>query len=400
MPDHSFDVVALAEKARAIETEVLTRHIGRRDVVHATFLSLVSKSPVFFLGSPGVDKTGCVQAVGEYIEGEQFFDVLMPTVVSSEQLLVESTFIEELVLADGGKQVRVREKLGRAAKAHIVFADELWKAEPRVLQTLLDLARGGGIRHEGELVETPLLSFVSASNELPDQEGNLGAIWSRMTIRVEVRSLDRGGKTALVRSRLSRDRLEVSEEPTRLTLPEIEALRAARPKVEVTDEILSTVLDILQELVEDSPSDFDWAWADDRRFGRVIDVLQAEALLAGRNEITKADLWVLEWLWWDTPEQAAVVRAKVAPYCRTPLMEVQELVDALLAPGGTVATVLAGDRGKGVQALQQVEECHASAKSLAAQADRTMADAIGELLAKLVEAKEGVTKVVLGQAGS
>jgi MoxR-like ATPase len=389
-------VAPLTAKVGAVAGAILARHIGREDVVHATLLSLVSGRPAFFLGPPGVDKTGCVQELAARIQGSVFFDALMPTVVSPEQLLVESTSIEESVLEDGGKQICVRETLGRAAKAHVIFADEIWKAEPRVLQTMLDLARGGGVRHEGELVATPLLSFVSASNELPDQEGNLSAIWSRMTIRVEVRPLDRGGKTALVAARLRRDRHESSGESATLTLDDIDALRASRPEVEVPEEIVTTVLDILQELVDDGSSDFDWAWADDRRFGRLFDLLQAEALLTGRSAVSKADLWVLEWLLWDTPEQAAIVRAKVAPYCRTPLMDAQEQIDALLAPGGTVATVLSGDRGKGVQALTQCEEALKEIARLKSESDTVMAAEIEKLEVQLNSVKTDVVAVTLG----
>src|SRR3989344_3236022 len=174
--------LALTDKVRAITNEVIGQHIGRADVANATWLSLVSGRPAFFLGSPGVDKTGTIQALARRIQGAVFYDALMPTIVSGEQLLVESTSIEEIALPNGGKQIRTHDELGRAAAAHVFFADEIWKAEPRVLQTVIDLAKGDGVRHEGALVRTPLLAFLAASNELPDPEGNLGAGRCRMSI--------------------------------------------------------------------------------------------------------------------------------------------------------------------------------------------------------------------------
>lgn len=393
--------IALAPKVRAISDEVLGRHIQRGEVVNATWLSLVSGRPAFFLGEPGIDKTGTIQELAGRIAGAEFYDALMPTIVSVEQLLVESTSIEEVPTNGGGKAIRTRDQLGRAALAHLVFADEIWKAEPRVLQTLIDLAKGDGVRHEGQLVRTPLLSFLSASNELPDPEGNLGAIWSRMTIRVQVQPLDRGGKAALVKARLARDRTRSSgqDSTAQLTLDDVGTLRQARPHVEVPDEIISTTLDILQELVDDQSEDFTWAWSDDRRFGRLFDVMQANALLNGRTQVTKSDFAVLEWLLWDTPEQIAVVKAKVAPYCRTPLMDATEQVDALLAPGGTVADVLAGNRAKGVQALTQCESAGEELKRLAGEADDTaMRQEIEALQQQLVATKNDVIAVVTGVA--
>lgn len=391
---------ALAQKVRAVSEQVLTRHVQRDDVVHATLLSLVSGRPVFFLGVPGVDKTGTIQALVRKIQGGKFYEALMPTIVSVEQLLVESTSIEEVLTQDGGKQICTHDTLGRAANAHLVFADEIWKAEPRVLQTLIDLAKGDGIRHEGKLVKTPLLSFLAASNELPEPEGNLGAIWSRMTLRVQVNPLDRAGKKTLVQARLARDRTAGGDVDmsNQLTLADIEILRKARPNVKVSEEIVEIVLDILQELVDDESADFQWAWDDDRRFGRIFDIMQANALLNGRGAVNKADLSVLEWLLWDEPEQIPTVKAKIMPYCRTALSEAQELVDALLSPSGTVEAVLGGDRSKGVNALTQCEDTEKELKRLKNEAENPAMDSeIGDLLRQVNSIKENIIAVVTGQ---
>lgn len=392
------EAVALAAQIKGISLNVLAKHIQREEIVQATWLALVSGRPVFFLGPPGVDKTGTVQALAGRIEGAVFYDALMPTVVSVEQLLVESTSIEEAAAPDGGKQIRTRDLLGRAATAHLVFADEIWKAEPRVLQTLIDLSKGDGVRHEGTLVKTPLLAFLAASNELPDPEGNLGAVWSRMTIRVAVDPLDRAGKTRLVRARLNRDRATSVSASVQLTLADVEILRQARPFVEVPDEIIDTTLDIIQELVDDKSADFAWAWADDRRFGRLFDVMQANALLAGRTLVTKADLAVLEWLLWDTPEHIPVVKAELAPYCRTPLIVARELLDTLLAPSGVVEAVRKGNRAKGVQSITQCESALAELGHLKGEAmsDAAMTAEIEDLLQQVNSVKAEVIAVVTG----
>ena len=387
----------MAPKVRRVVEEVLRRHIRREDVAWPTMLAMVSGRPAFFLGPPGVDKTGVIQALARRIEGAVFYDALMPTIVSVEQLLVESTSIEEVPTADGGKRIRTSDQLGRAALAHLVFADEIWKSEPRVLQTLLDLAKGDGVRHEGAMVKTPLLAFLAASNELPDPEGNLGAVWSRMTIRAVVNPLDRAGKSALVKSRLNRDRSEQASESSQLTLADIKTLREARPHVEVPDKIVNTTLDILQELVDDKSSDFKWAWADDRRFGRLFDVMQANALLDGRDRVGKQDLAVLEWLLWDTPEQIAIVKAKLAPYTRTPLTEARELLDALLSPAGMIELVRKGDRTKGVQAITQCESALTELGRLKGEAgDSAMAAEIENLIGQVNSVKGDVIAVVTG----
>lgn len=388
---------ALAAKVQSVSKEVLAKHIQRDEIVRATLLSLVSGRPAFFLGPPGIDKTGTIQDLARKIQGAVFYDALMPTIVSAEQLLVESTSIEEVPMPNNGKQIRTRDTLGRAAKAHLLFADEIWKAEPRVLQTLIDLAKGDGVRHDGQLTKTPLMAFLSASNELPDPEGNLGAIWSRMTIRVAMNPLDRAGKKALVNARLTRDRNSAATGSIQFTLADIELLRKARPQVEVLDSIVEIVLDILEQLRDEKAQDFSWAWADDRRFGRIFDVMQANALLDGRTKVGKQDLAVLEWLLWDTPEQIPTVKAKIAPYCRTALMDAQELVNALLSPAGATEEVRKGNRAKGVHAITQCEEALKELNRLKGEAqEQAMTTEIEKLINQVKSAQTDVIAVVTG----
>lgn len=393
--------IALAPKVREISDEVLKEHVQRQEMVAATWLAIVAGRPAFFLGTPGVDKTGTVKTMMHRIAGAVYHDELMPTIASGAQLLVESTSLREIPEADGGKSIMTVDKVGRAANAHIFFADEVWKTEEGALKVLFDLFNLDDIRWEGQRVRNNLMTFLAASNELPDPEGKLYALWSRMTIRVVVNPLDRGGKKALVASRLKRYRGAANGTATspaaKLSLADVELLRKARPFVEVSNDIVEIVLDILQELVEDTTQDFKWAWADDRRFGRIFDVMQANALLNGRTKVTKADLAILEWLLWDTPEQITVVKAKIAPYTRTALTEAQELVDSLLAPGGTIQLVTTGNRAKGVEALTQCESTEAELKRLQDEAsDDTMRQTIAALANQVEMAKNDVIGIVTG----
>ncbi len=392
-------VISITPKVQAITDEVLAKNIGREQMVRAAWLSLISGNPAFFLGEPGLNKTGTVQALARRIDGAVFYDALMPTVVSVEQFLVESTSIEEVPTGSGGKEIRVREQLGRAAKAHIVFADEIWKAEPRVLQTVLDLAKGGGVRHEGAMIKTPLLAFIAASNEMPEPEGKLGAMWSRMTIRAMVEPLGAGGKREFIKARLARKRQASSgsaQPAQKLTMQEVELLRQAWPFVTVSDEIVEQVLEIYQALRDKESENFEWLWADDRRFGRVFDILQANALLDGRDTVSRQDLKVLNLLLWDDPEQIPAVVETVAPYCRTPLSEAEELVDALLSPDGVVAEVKSGNRDRMLEAITQIEECEKELARLVGEASGSEVASIEQLLQKVANEKQVVVNAALG----
>lgn len=386
--------LALAPKAKEVAADIAARNIGRETLIRATFLSLVSGRPAFFLGSPGINKTGTVQDVSRSINGAVFYDALMPTIVSVEQLLVEQTSIEESTDANGIKSIRTRDMLGRAAAAHILFADEIWKAEPRISQTLLDLSKGDGVRHEGRMIKTPLLAFLAASNELPDPEGNLGAMWSRMTIRVVANALDRSGKKSLVSARMNQAR-GTATATAKLTLEDIEWLRLGRPLVEVSNDVVEVVLDLYQQLLDEDQAGFDWLWKDDRRFGRVFDVLQTSALLDGRSKVARSDLKVLEFLLWDTPEQIPIIKAKIVPFTRTPLSDAQEVIDTLLSPSGTVAEAKSGDRNKLVAALAQFEETEQELDRFLSEASGDEKAGILVLRQQLDEEKQATVKAML-----
>lgn len=396
MSNNLSQATALAPNVQAVADSLLDRNIGREKIVRASLLALVSGRPAFFLGSPGINKTGTVQDLAGCISGAVFYDALMPTVVSVEQLLVEKTSIEESVDENGVKSISTSDTLGRAANAHILFADEIWKAEPRVLQTLLDLSKGDGVRHEGAMVKTPLLAFIAASNELPEPEGNLDAMWSRMTIRAVVESLSASEKRQLVAARLKRYRKADAGKAQTLSLGEIELLRSARPFVDVPEGIIDTVLEIFNSLRESEDEDFSWLWDDDRRFGRVFDILQASALLDGRDAVNKTDLRALEFMLWDTPEQIPAVVEAVAPHCRTPLSEAEELFAALHDPEGSLEKAKAGDRDLLLPAVTQIEEAVKEFDRLLGEADASESASITDLRKQAEDEKQKVTVAALG----
>ncbi len=392
--------VSLAPTVCAIIEEVLTDNIQRDDIAKASWLSWVSGHPVFFLGTPGVNKTGTIEAMVKHIAGANFYEELMPAVASVEQFLVEETRLEQLDLGNGVTSIRSEDTLGRAAAAHFVFADEKWKADSRLLQTLIDLAKGGTVRHGGKVVRTPLLSFMAASNELPDPDSELAAMWSRDTIRVQVRSLDKLNKKRFVRSREARYQRQVKGEQrqfTTMTLDDLQTLRDAVVFVELPESMLDKVIEIIETLLESDQSDFQWAWDDDRRFGRIFDVMKANALLSGRIVVTAADLIVLKWLLWDTEEQIPIIEGLIAPMCRTPLDEAREVRDMVFTPDSDAMKVFVGDRSRSVHALQTLEEVVAELEGFFAQAGGTEQEEILVLLEEVREALQEVQDITIGR---
>lgn len=390
--------VALKGKIDAHTAALLRVNIGRDQIIRSAYWTMITGRPSFLLGPFGVNKTATLRDFARGIQGARFYDVLIPNVSAPEQILVERTRIK-IQDVEGGQEIEFEDYLGRAADTHILFCDELFKVrDPEVLQAMLDLAEGGEVRHEGATHQTPLLAFLGASNEIPT-DPELGASWSRMTVRVNVLPLDRAGKKAMTLARLGRYRSEVKgvealKDP--LTLADVEVLRAAWPFVVISDTLIDTALDILESLAAREDQDFSFAWSDDRRWGRAADLMMAEAMLNGRGQVTTADLWVLEHLWWDRVEHLPALKATLAPYIRTPLTDAREELNALLAPDGAVQAVVS--KGNVTRVTAAVGACDAAIKSIIehARKDAAYVAQVIPMLREIASAKGSVVGKMTG----
>lgn len=394
----------LKGKIETITQEALIRNIGRQELIKGIWAALISKHPVFALGTTGVNKTATIRQMVSRIDGAIFDERLIPGVRSASDLFVESTMINEKTLPDGSKETSLREKLGRAAKAHVFFGDEFFKEdEHSALNAMIDFALEGVVRHEGGLYKTPLMLFIAAGNETPDARGKLAAVWSRMTIRLVVRPLDRSQKKSLIASRTARYQENVTGQTTGkttlLTLDDVKNLQKARPFVSIPESMMDTVLDIYDTLAQRSDIDFSNVLNDDRRFGRVFDAMQALALMGGRGTVGNSDLQALKWMLWDDESQIPVLNEVLIPYTRTPFSEAKELFDALLSPTGALVGAKSGDITKGVAAVSQLKTTLQQVAKLQQEAgnDSLMHSEIQSIYDQIVEEQNAVIKAITGR---
>ena len=199
------------------------------------------------------------------------------------------------------------------------------------------------------------------SNETPEPDGEFAALWARMIVRISVQHLNLAGRKKMVAAQIARARngnnpVSVADP---VTLADLDALQAGCPFVDVPESILEKMFQVITDLNTRDSEGFRWLLTDDRRFGHMVRCLQAHALINGRNTITTADLTILRWMMWNSPDQISVVEEVVNILCQNKLEECRGLVDDLLAAGGIVENVCQAKSGQGVDAIAQINVCNA-----------------------------------------
>src|SRR5260370_15669869 len=176
---------------------------------------------------------------------------------------------------------------GRATQCEIAFIDEIFKCSAGSLNETLAFLNERLYHPEsgGAPIACPLISAITASNELPSGE-ELGAVYDRLLVRLEVGYLqDPSSFAALVKSAV------VAPVPAARSTADLAGLRQAVttgvPAVEGPDGTVDTVCTLRAALRRHE------LVCSDRRWKQAVRLLQASAYLDGRQAVEATDLAAL-----------------------------------------------------------------------------------------------------------
>lgn len=295
------NALIIAKKIKGIE-EFLSTHVfvEREDQIKAMSLALVANTNILMLGDPGVAKSLLATEWIKHISGSNYFEWLLDPYTTPDEICghISIKNIQEDKL--------VRNIENSIHNAHIAFLDEFWKTNGGVINNLLPTLNERVYFNGGKKVQSPLLTIIAASNELPEKSDHLDAALDRFVLKLIVPTIqERSNWIKMMNLYLSSN----SEPRQQVSIEEIKILQEKAKKVLIDQKLLATILKI-KFSIESNTSQL----ISPRVVNNSLRVIQANAVLNGRKYANTEDLEVLKHTFWKDPDHYNAVQSTVFKY--------------------------------------------------------------------------------------
>lgn len=299
MSDNSLEVEGtagsssdLSSKLSRIMDQMGSQFVEREEEIAGALLAMLAGEHVLFIGPPGTAKSQLAKAMCERLEGGAFYYYLLTRFTSPEEVF------GPLSLNSLQKDEFRRRTDGYLPQANIAFLDEIFKANSSILNSLLTILNERMFHNGNEVMEVPILTVYGASNELPEQEEGLSALYDRFLYRFLITNVQNEENFLRV---LTASNCKNGD--TSIKMPEIDALKRRASQVLVEEDMLQAYLSLRRHFRTHG------SYVSDRRWNKTLFVLRIAAAALGREKVDLTFLPLLQHMLWDRPEQKEGLRS-------------------------------------------------------------------------------------------
>ena len=298
----------------------------KEDAVRLGLLTAIAGESIFFLGAPGCAKSMIARRIAKAFKSDgdkpvKYFETLLNQFSTPEDVFGNISLKAlngEIEDENGNKKEEYRRLTeNMLPEADIAFLDEIWKAGPAILNTLLTIVNERKFHNGSKVMDVPLKTLFAASNELPAKNRSLEALYDRFVLRLcvgfivdEDSFFDMVNEPSTSNFELSEEikKLQISNEELNDWKNQIDSVNLSEASRAVISAIRKELTVQNEALSEEDKNKGELFEVGDRRWKKIIRILKTSAFLNDRTEVDLMDCQLIEYCIWGTEQQQEKAR--------------------------------------------------------------------------------------------